>query len=258
MNDFFVITGISFLVSIASGILGLGGAIILIPAYLYLPPLLGMHSLDIKTISGITSIQVLATSLIGTFAHNKSGNVNERLLYYIGLPMMLSALGGALFSNIIDGKYVILAFALMAITGAALMFVKIKDQPSFVFAEELVFNKQAALISAVIVGFFGGIVGAPGAFLLAPIMITILKIPVRTTIGSTLGIVLFTALTASIGKVMAGQVNFLLTFYAVSGSAPGVLLGSRISGRLEPKILRLSLAVIIIGIAIEMVFKVFY
>lgn len=258
MNEFLIITGISFLVSVVSGILGLGGAVILIPAYLYLPPLLGMNSLDIKTISGITSIQVLATSLAGSYAHNKSGSVNKQLLYYIGIPMMISALGGALFSGIIDGRFIILSFALMAIAGAVLMFIKVKEHSPLVAAEDLEFNKTAAIIAAVVVGFFGGIVGAPGAFLLAPIMITILRIPVRITIGSTLGIVLFTAFTASVGKVLAGHVDFLLTAFAVLGSTAGVLLGSRISSRLEPKVLRLSLAVIIIGIAIEMAFKVFY
>jgi uncharacterized membrane protein YfcA len=258
MNEFIIIIGISFFVSIVSGILGLGGAVILIPAYLYLPQLLGMEALDIKTISGITSIQVFATSLIGVFAHHKKGNVNKQLLYFIGLPMMLSALGGALFSHFIDGRYIIMSFAVMAAAGAVLMFINTGSQNNILSADELTFNKPAALAAAVVVGFFGGIVGAPGAFLLAPIMITILKIPVRITIGSTLGIVLFTALTASIGKAVSGQVDFALASYAVLGSAAGVLLGSNLSNKLEPKILRLSLAVLIIGIAIEMAIKVFH
>jgi uncharacterized membrane protein YfcA len=100
-------------------------------------------------------------------------------------------------------------------------------------------------------------VGAPGAFLLAPVMISVLKIPVRVTIGSTLGIVLFTAFTASIGKALSGQVNYLYALYAAAGSAAGVIIGSKISSRLNAKILRISLALIIIGIAIEMGIKVF-
>jgi len=257
MNELIVIGIISFLVSVVSGILGLGGAVILIPAYLYIPPVFGMHSLDIKTISGITSIQVLATAVIGAFVHNKSGNVNKKLLLYIGIPMMVSALGGALFSGLIAGRYIIMAFTVMAAVGAVLMFINTGKDDVSVTAENLSFNKAAALAAAVIVGFFGGIVGAPGAFLLAPVMITILKIPVRITIGSTLGIVLFTALTASIGKALSGQVNYLFALYAVAGSAAGVVIGSKISSRLDAKVLRISLAVIIIGIAIEMGIRAF-
>jgi uncharacterized membrane protein YfcA len=257
MSELIIIGIISFLVSVVSGILGLGGAVILIPAYLYLPPMLGMHSLDIKSISGITSIQVLATALIGAFVHNKSGNVNKKLLFYIGIPMMISALGGALFSGMIPGKYIIMAFAVMAGAGAVLMFINPKDEVAPASAESLSFNKTATLTAAVIIGFFGGIVGAPGAFLLAPVMISVLKIPVRVTIGSTLGIVLFTAFTASIGKALSGQVNYLYALYAAAGSAAGVIIGSKISSRLNAKILRISLALIIIGIAIEMGIKVF-
>ena len=99
-------------------------------------------------------------------------------------------------------------------------------------------------------------VGAPGAFILAPLMITILKIPVRITIGSTLGIVLFTSFTASVGKIIAGQVDFLITLYAVLGSLAGVSIGSNLSHKIHPKLLRYSLAVIIAGIAVQMFFKV--
>ena len=108
---------------------------------------------------------------------------------------------------------------------------------------------------SVLVGTFGGMVGAPGAFLLAPLMITILKIPTRVTIGSTLGIILFTSLSASVGKIIAGQVSFLITFYAVFGSLIGVAIGSNLSYLFKPKFLRTSLAALIIGIALQMMYK---
>ncbi|PIX52610.1 MAG: sulfite exporter TauE/SafE family protein, partial [Candidatus Aquicultor secundus] len=48
-----------------SGLLGLGGAIILVPLLLYLPPLVGVGTLTMKTVSGITIIVVFASALIG-------------------------------------------------------------------------------------------------------------------------------------------------------------------------------------------------
>ena len=49
-------------------------------------------------------------------------------------------------------------------------------------------------------------VGAPGAFLYIPVMIYLLGIPTRIVIGSTLGIVLFGAITGKIGKMATGQI----------------------------------------------------
>ena len=236
--------------------LGLGGAVILIPAYLYLPQLFGAKQLDIKTISGLTSVQVFASSLLGVLIHKKHGSVEKSLLYTIGIPMAAAALIGAIFSKYVDGKIIILVFAFMALAGAVLMFTKTKTNLDDDHPGEVKFNKSLALAISIVVGLFGGMVGAPGAFLLAPLMIAVLKIPVRITIGSTLGIVLFTSFTASIGKIIAGQVDFLITFYAVLGSLVGVYIGSNLSHKIQPKLLRYSLAVIIAGIAIEMFFKV--
>jgi hypothetical protein len=144
----------------------------------------------------------------------------------------------------------------MAVTGAILMFVKTASNLDDNNPDKVNFNKSLALTISIVVGLFGGMVGAPGAFLLAPLMIAVLKIPVRITIGSTLGIVLFTSFTASIGKIIAGQVDFLITFYAVLGSLVGVSIGSNLSHKIHPKYLRYSLAIIIAGIAIEMFIKV--
>ncbi|MEJ2614820.1 MAG: hypothetical protein P8Z35_07680 [Ignavibacteriaceae bacterium] len=71
MAEYFLIGIIAFTVSLISGMLGLGGAIMLIPAYLYLPSLFGLDNLGIKNISGMTSLQVFATSLFGMLFHRK-------------------------------------------------------------------------------------------------------------------------------------------------------------------------------------------
>ena len=256
MEQFIVIFLISLCVSIVSGILGLGGAVILIPAYLYLPQLFGAEKLNIKTISGLTSVQVFASSLVGVFIHKKHGSVEKELLYTIGIPMAISALVGAIFSKFVNGNVIILVFAIMAITGAVLMFIKTSSNLDDNNPGKINFNRTLALTISIVVGLFGGMVGAPGAFLLAPLMITVLKVPVRITIGSTLGIVLFTSFTASVGKIIAGQVDFLITLYAVLGSLVGVTIGSNLSHKIQPKFLRYSLALIIAGIAIEMLLKV--
>jgi uncharacterized protein len=255
MNEFLIIFSIGFLVSVISGILGLGGAVVLIPAYLYLPQMFGLPPLDIKIISGLTSVQVFASSLLGAFIHKKKGSVAPSLLYSIGIPMALTALFGAVLSHYINGHFIILIFAIMAVVGAGLMFSKNKKDDLEINSEDITFNKPLAFVIAILVGTFGGMVGAPGAFLLAPLMIVVLKIPTRITIGSTLGIILFTSFSASVGKIIAGQVNFLITFYAVLGSLFGVAIGSNLSYKLKPKILRTSLAILIIGIAIQMMYK---
>lgn len=254
--DLILIAAIAFVVSLISGMLGLGGAVMLIPAYLYIPELFGLTVLDVKSISGLTSIQVLCASLWGMFFHRKRGAVNRQLVLTMGIPIAVASLTGALFSKSVDATYIVTVFAFMAIIGATLVFLK-KATEDQELPAVLSFNTSGAIAIALSVGFFGGIVGAPGAFLLSPLMMTVLRIPTRITIGSTLGIVVFSALSASVGKVATGQVPFLPTLVAAASAIPGVYIGSNLSHRLPTKTLRLILALIIAGVGVQMLYRAF-
>ncbi len=253
--ELILIICIAFTASLISGSVGLGGAVILIPAYLYLPELLGIQSLDVKMISGLTSVQVFCSSLFGMLVHRKRGAVNKRLVMTMGIPITIASLTGALLSKTVEPKYIILAFAVMAITGAVMVFLK-RESTEEELPEDIRFNVAGAIAIAVGVGFFGGMVGAPGAFLLSPLMMTLLNIPTRITIGSTLGIVLLSAAAASVGKFTAGLIPYTHTVVAIIAAIPGSYIGSKLSHFLPAKILRWALAVIIAGVGVQMVWKV--
>ena len=248
---------IAFVISFVGGLLGLGGAVLLIPAYLYLPGLVGLTPFDVKSVSGITSVQVFAASLLGMVLHRKKGAVDTRLVLTMGIPITITSLSGAIFSGVIHPNVIIAVFASMAILAAVLILMKRKEEEQ-IPGQLLSFSRVGAIGIAGGVGFFGGMVGAPGAFLLSPLMITVLRIPIRVTIGSTLGIVVLSALAASVGKIATGQVPTYATMVAIAGSLPGVYLGSIFSHRLRTKTLRRALAVLISGIGLLMWYRVLF
>ena len=103
---------------------------------------------------------------------------------------------------------------------------------------------------------FGGMVGAPGAFLYIPVMIYLLGIPTRIVIGSTLGIVFMGAVTGTIGKMTTGQIIWPDALALVIGTIPGAQLGSRVSKKVNTKHLRLAIAVIIAVTGLRMWYQV--
>lgn len=254
--DLLLIALIAFATSLVSGLLGLGGAVLLIPAYLYLPPLFGLTPLDVKSISGITSVQVFATALLGVALHRRHGAVNKRLVLVMGIPITIASFLGAMVSGRVPGNVILAVFAVMAILGAILMVVK-RENPDEV-GTDFSYSAPSAVSVASGVGLFGGMVGAPGAFLLSPLMMAVLRIPTRITIGSTLGIVLLSALAASVGKIATGQVPLDPTIAAVVGSLPGVALGSIFSHRLHATTLRWALAVFIGAVGIQMGYRLIW
>lgn len=244
---------IAFATSVASGMLGLGGAVLLIPAYLYSPRLFGLAPLGIKSISGMTSVQVFASALLGMLAHRRHGSVDSRLALRMGIPITAASFVGAMVSTLVHPDFIVGAFASMAVLSALLIVAAPEPEDAM---GPTSYNVLLAVTIATGVGFFGGIVGAPGAFLLSPLMIAVLKIPTRVTIGTTLGIVVLSAMAASAGKLFTGQVPLLETAVAVAASLPGAYLGSRLSYQFSPQVLRRVLAVLILGVGAGMWYQI--
>ena len=248
-----LIGAIAFFASLMSGLLGLGGAVVVIPAYLYLPELFGAPSLGVRDVSGMTSLQVLASSLLGMWTHKHRGSVNTRLALTMGIPITGAAFSGAMVSRFIHPDFIVGVFASMAILGALLMVITRADDDR---QGPLTYSAAGATAVAIGVGFCGGIVGAPGAFLLSPLMMSVLKIPTRVAIGTTLAVVVLSAFATSTGKLLTGQVPFPETVVAVVASLPGAYLGCRLSFACSPRALRWVIAAVIVAVGVGMWYQI--
>jgi hypothetical protein len=228
-----------------SGLLGLGGAIFMIPLLLYVPPLVGVGQLDMKQVAAVSMVQVLSASLSGLIVHHKNKFVSKSLLLTMGLCNALGNLGGSLFSQYTQSSFLLAIFATMAVIAAIVMFIPKREQGNDITPEELEYNKPLAAGLSLAIGIFGGMVGAPGAFVYIPAMIYILNIPTRIVIGSTLGIVFFGAVMGTIGKAVTGQIIWPYALALVIGTIPGAQLGGKISKKTNTRHLRYAIAVII-------------
>ncbi|MBI4564626.1 MAG: sulfite exporter TauE/SafE family protein, partial [Planctomycetes bacterium] len=54
-----LLLALGFAISLLSGFLGIGGGILMAPALLYLPPILGVGAFDMKQVTGLTITQTL-------------------------------------------------------------------------------------------------------------------------------------------------------------------------------------------------------
>ena len=239
-----------------SGLLGLGGAIFMIPLLLYVPPLLGVGSFDMKQVAAISMVQVLSASLTGVIVHHKNKFVSRSLLLTMGISNAAGNLAGSFYSQRTHSEFLLAIFATMALIAAAVMFVPKREQGEGIAPEAIEYNKPLAVAVSLAIGCFGGMVGAPGAFIYIPVMIYLLNIPTRIVIGSTLGIVFFGAVTGTIGKVATGQVLWPAALALVVGTVPGAQFGGSVSKKVNTKYLRMAIAVIIAVTGLRMWWQV--
>lgn len=239
--------------SFLSGLFGIGGAIINYPLLLFVPSALGVAQFTTQEVSAISMFQVFFSSLAGVMAaflarrKNPGGpEIDRGLVLYMGVSILLGSLAGGMVSGYLEGGVINVIYGVLAIIAVVLMLIPSKGEATAA-GGSLTFNKPIAVILAFLVGIVSGIVGAGGAFLLIPIMLTILNIPIRTTIVSSLAIVFLSAVGGVIGKIMAGGIPLIPTLYTVIGSLIGAPIGSRVGSKLNTGVLRYGL-VLVIGI----------
>ena len=85
------------------------------------------------------------------------------------------------------------------------------------------------------IGLVTGLLGAGGGFLLIPALVMILKLPVKTAIGTSLSIIAISSLAGFAGdlpnNVFDWKLLISITVLAVVGIISGNLLSARISGK---------------------------
>lgn len=247
----FIMIILGFVGSFFSGLLGIGGAIINYPLLLFVPSSLGAADFTAQEVSGISMFQVFFASLAGILAYkarskkSKSPSlIHKGLVLNMGISIMLGSLIGGYVSGFLVGDTINVLYGVLAIVAVGLMVIpnKGKQQED---SGVITYNRMIAIIAAFLTGIVSGIVGAGGAFILIPIMLTVLKIPTRTTIASSLAIVFISAIGGVIGKITGGPIPIMPTLFTVIGSVLGAPLGSRISAKMNVKYLRYALVILI-------------
>ena len=243
---------LGFVGAFVSGLVGVGGAIVMVPLLYYVPPVLGVGSLDIKHVAGITMAQVLAASAVGAVAHGRGAMVHRQLAVVGGAAMAAGSLIGAIGSRYVSGRGLLTIFAVMTSVALPLMFVR--PAPHAAPAGDgthVPFNRATAVTLPGLIGLASGLVGAGGAFLLVPVLIAILRVPVRVSIGTSLAMISASALMGFLGKAITGQIPLGLALAVIAGSLTGAPLGARISHRAPITVLRVVLAALIAVVSVR-------
>ncbi len=244
---FLALVGVS--VGFLSGLLGIGGGIIMFPLLLYVTPFLGFSGIDIKSITGLTMVQGFFSALAAMFYYHKNALVNRSLVVTLGLSLFLSSLIGSLASkNVPDGP-LLMVFGALAFIAAAMMLIPRSYAQDDLTEEKVLFHKPTAIVIGVVIGFSIGLVGQGGAFILIPMMLYVLKIPLRVALGSTLAIGLFSSSAGLVGKVATGQVPYLMALPLIIGAVPAARFGSIVGKRTNTRFLKWLLAAIIFATA---------
>ena len=235
-----------------SGLLGIGGGIVMAPLLLYVPPLFGFEPLPMRIVAGLTIVQGLVACISGALSHRQFRMVSGRLSLYMGISIFIAAMAGGAGSRYVSNEILLFLFAVLAFSAAFLMLVPVKGDCDNPDVECLTFHRWRAVTAASGVGLLGGLVGQGGSFILIPLMTSFVQIPTRIAIGSNLAIVLLSSTAGFIGKATTGQIEWWMAVPIALTVVPAARVGSLVSRKVSVSWLRRGLAVLIAVAAIRM------
>ena len=278
-----LILGLGGFVGLLSGIFGVGGGFLM-------TPLLMMFGIPPTVAAASDSNQIVGASTSGTLAHMRLGNVdipmgvmlliggivggtlgvqvikllramgNADFLIAITYVIMLGGVGGYMFWESLQGLKK--AEAAPAFDGGTSEPVPAEKKESLMqrLPFQYRFEKSGCEISmllplgfGVLVGILAAIMGVGGGFIMVPVMVYLLRMPMHVVVGTSLFQILFTCVNVTIMQAWSNHtVDFILAVLLLLGSTIGAQVGTAVSRRLKADQLKIMLASLVLLVCAKM------
>lgn len=235
---------VTFIAGLGTGLLGIGGAFIIYPCFLYIIPLLMPINLSVGEISGIATMQIVIGSFSGYLSHRHSSLMDKSELIKIAGLACVGTFTGGILSGIFEREVMLwLYFGVLVLAAFSMMKKKTED------SETCSNSGPLMTICIIVTGIFAGILGVGGAVLYIPILRYFKGYNTKQTIPASVFIVFVGAIMTFVGKAVSGQILYSLLPIVFLGAFSGAKIGALMSKKSSSKALTAILLAILISTA---------
>ncbi len=190
-------TGLGFI----SGLLGIGGGIIMTPVQYWLYTSSGMSTdVAIKLSFATTLAVILPTAASGVLRHQQMKAINWKAAVFMGIFTSIGSFVGATLAVHLPGAALKIAFgALGLLIVTRMLTVKVSDVERPIRENLWLWGGLALPI-----GLITGILGIGGGILVVPMLVVVLRFCMRNAVATSLAMMLFTSAGGIIGYVLNG------------------------------------------------------
>ena len=229
-----------------SGFLGVGGGFILVPLLIFI-------NVPTHFAIGSSLAYIVFTGVSGTIQHYRQRDCDPK----IALPMILGGVITAQLGSIAMSLFsssdleIMLSIALVV---ASIIMVTTRNRRGMDGNSTINYSRNIplAILIGLTVGFLSGFLGVGGGFILVPLMVLLLKMPIRIAIGTSLLEVACYAASGAIGHLMMGNVDLPLVGILAVGGIVASPLGAIATKKASPQHLREIFAAVLILFAIKL------
>lgn len=275
---FLVSLVVGLAVGVLAGLLGIGGGMLLVPAFK-----LG-YAMDSLMCTATSLFTIIPTSVSGAISHIRNKTCLPKLGVAAGLGGACLSPLGVWLATLSPDWAVMGAAALIIAYSSVTMFRKALKAPkvprgatgaeaAHAAAKEASAEDRAAAIErahaeaptigwreaaiGAAIGLFAGLasgyVGVGGGFIMVPLMMSILHVPMKLTSGTSLIAVMILAVPGTATQALLGNINWIAGIAVACGSIPGATLGAKLIPKVPERQLRFLFAGFLVVAAVLLV-----
>lgn len=219
------IAAIGIAVGFLAGMFGKGGSAIATPL---------LHAVGIPAIVAVAAPlpATIPSTAVASYAYSKERLVDREVLTWslaCGVP---ATVAGALATRWISGGALVTVTDVV-VAALGLRFL-VAPQGSTLATAALSRPRLRLALVSVFVGVAAGLLANSGGFLLAPLYMAVLRMPIRSAFASSLAVALFLAVPGTLVHWLLGHIDWSVVAVFALTSIPFSYAGARAALRTEP------------------------
>ncbi|HEY9019860.1 MAG: sulfite exporter TauE/SafE family protein [Paracoccaceae bacterium] len=248
---------------VLAGLLGVGGGIILVPAFFYAFQTLGYDSPQLMQICLATSLAtIIVTSTRSVLSHNKKGAVDWEILRGWAPGIVVGAVLGVMVAASLRSVTLQAVFGILALVIGVYMAT---SQAHWRLGDDMPKGLRRITLSPAL-GFLSVLMGIGGGSFGVPVM-TLYGVPIHRAVATAAGFGVIIAVPSVIGFLLfqvdpatrppftIGAVNFVAFFITIAMTLITAPLGVKLAHAMDPKPLKRVFAVFLTLVALNMLRK---
>jgi uncharacterized membrane protein YfcA len=227
---------------VMSGLFGVGGGTVMTPAVQVLlgaPPIVALAT---------PLPAIFPTAATGAWTYRQGGQLDERAAAWMVGPGIVGAVVGAALTDVIETHLLLIVTALL-LAREAVRILRGASRPEAEGERSRGTPLQLAGMGLA-AGFVSGLLGVGGGIIIVPLLMGVLRMPLKRALGTSLLAIVVLVIPGTIVHAALGHIDWAIFAALTVGAVPGARIGARLALGARERSLRLLVGSFLLIVAL--------
>jgi len=234
-----------------SGLCGIGGGVIMIPALLFI------FKLSVHAAAATSLAVIMPTAFFGSVRNAFSSTVTPDWTAFLLISagaMPLAYFGAHLMHKVPQEKLKKLLGIILLLISIKMIFFAVNNDYQ-AGAINVIVRFGGLILLGALTGFLSGMLGIGGGVVMIPIMLYVFGMETHVVTATSLAVMIPTSISGTIKNFKNGHTDWHAALIIAAGSLGGVLLGASAAERVDQVNLQRIMGLLFVFVSMQMIFK---